>query len=338
MAAERAFPNTWLLTALGLLAACAANDGPAPGTAGPARIDADAATADGSRGTTTLRLVQANVGNLAPGCRGYAFNLCHADVEARLADRLRELDPDLVTLQELTSPAQCEAMRESDPGKACHGHPATAQVERLLGPDYTIACDQRGAYECIAIHHRAGRIEGCGPGLPCTAATAAIDDGCDAGFSVSGIHVELDGGTRVGVINGHPPSGGATSCRRDQLERALVSGEVVDLDGPVLLSGDFNLDPYSGRSDPSTELWNQWVGPERRFAYHSGEAETVPPFPTAYSLVSRSVLDHVASDLFEGSCQTLGPAPGTQRLDGGSGTDHRALLCDLRLPDASPGG
>jgi len=43
------------------------------------------------------------------------------------------------------------------------------------------------------------------------------------------------------------------------------------------------------------------------------------------------VLDHVASTSLEGTCQTLGEAPDTERLDGnvGGGCDHRALLCAL---------
>jgi hypothetical protein len=75
------------------------------------------------------------------------------------------------------------------------------------------------------------------------------------------------------------------------------------------------------------------VGEGKRFAYHSGPAEREPPYFTVDEVLFHLTLDHVASDFAQGTCQTLGMAPGTERLDGGKGTDHRALFCALNLPN-----
>ena len=97
--------------------------------------------------------------------------------------------------------------------------------------------------------------------------------------------------------------------------------------------GDLNLDPWS-TSDVSTDYWNSKVGSAETHPsyYQSGLPETLPPYPTIqYPLFVRT-LDHVVSNCFEGSMLTLGEAPGTFRLDGGTGTDHRALFGILNPP------
>jgi hypothetical protein len=91
------------------------------------------------------------------------------------------------------------------------------------------------------------------------------------------------------------------------------------------------MDPWR-EDDVSTRYWRQQVGEagNRGFVYHSGIAEVQLPRPTLrYPFLSRTH-DHVASNLLTGVCQVLGESPGTQRLDGGGGCDHRAVYGVLR--------
>jgi hypothetical protein len=296
-----------------------------------------------------VHLLQANVGNVDAECAGpYLYNLCRRDIEARLSDAIAELRPDIVALQEVVSDAQCDEIEETDSTKVCHfEHRASEpnQVRRLVGPDYTIACDARNAYECVAVSRTFGTIRGCEPGALCLhARTPAASDGCDAGFTVSAVEVEPRGMPPFTLVNAHPPSGLAAECRNEQLQQIFegrADERLAAPEGPTLLAGDFNLDPFNENpllsDDPSVVTWNAWVGPDRRFRYHSGPAERIPPHYTGFFHFGiRFVLDHVASDFLEGHCTTLGEAPGTSRLDGlddsepHEGTDHRALDCGLQ--------
>ena len=332
------FPSRFLSSCLGLLlltcASGCSDDPVAPVTEPP-----------------FVHLLQANVGNVDPLCNtaDYLVNLCRVDVEENLTKNIQALRPDVISLQELVSDAQCDDITEEDEQKVCHpdhraGEPN--QARRLVGPDYTIACDSRNGYECIAVATGFGAIEGCASGDLCLqgATTPGNPEGCDGGFTVSAVEVVPAVGPRFTVVNGHPPSGPETSCRHAQIlqifegyaEEPPLVGE-----GPTLLAGDFNLDPFTdipmgGDDDPSVATWNAYVGEGKRFSYHSGPAEHEPPYPTSLFLIPY-VLDHVASDFLAGACTTLGEAPGTLRLDGfddrraWEGTDHRALDCRLHL-------
>lgn len=299
-----------------------------------------AGKADG--GSASMRLIQANVGNVALTCRGYNFKLCYSETESRLGSALAAYHADVIALQELVTIEQCAAMSESDPARVCwpnHLADVADQARRLVGDDYTIACDTRSHYECVAVRRGWGAISGCGDGElcidPAVTETADATAGCDAGFSASAVVIQPRNALAFRLIDAHPPSGHAASCRRATLEQ-IFAGETALARGPrSLLSGDFNLDPFTG-SDASEQYFRSWVGPGRAFRYHSGPAEHSPPYVTAsyppiLGFGGDHTYDHVVSNFAHGTCTTLGAAPGTSRLDGGSGTDHRALLCRLSL-------
>lgn len=281
-----------------------------------------------------MRLVQANVGNAAATCFPYQFKLCYAATEARIRDQLAHHDADVIALQELVAGWQCAGMVESSSARVCHVSQLAVveQARRLVGDDYTIACDDRNQYDCIAVHTRFGVIDGCAPGGHCVdaGATAPAGPGCDEGFTVAGFDIIPHAAPAFTLVNVHPPSGGAVECRRHQLAAIFEGERALAGAARALVTGDFNMDPYHS-SDASIDLFRRHVGPDRRFAYHSGIAEADPPYPTAVYIHGAFVYDHVASDFARGACQTLGVASGTLRLDGGSGTDHRALLCDLAI-------
>lgn len=276
-------------------------------------------------------LLQANVGNATLACEPYLYKLCYADVEERIAGRLAELAPDIVVLQEVLPADFCDGIDEPDPEKICHPSRRLDEpwlARRLVGPDYELACDTRNGFECIGVRQDVGTLSG-----P-DAVTPPLAEGCDPGFSVSSTVVTLAAGPSFTVVDGHPQSGWEYACREDQV-RLLFGGARGEpplvADGPTLVAGDMNLDPFVD-ADVSVRAWDEFVGEGRRFHYHSGLAERDPPYDTLVTPVLTGVLDHVVSDFAEGTCQTLGEAPGTERLDDGAGCDHRALLCDLEVP------
>ena len=286
-----------------------------------------------------MRLLQANVGNVAVTCSTYRYKLCYSATEQRIATSIATLDPDVISLQETVSVAQCEAMTEIDSTKACfaaHIAQVKAQVMRLVGDAYTVACDTRSHYECIAVKRTWGAIAGCRDGELCLASavseTADAGAGCDTGFSVAAYTIRPASGRPFRLVDLHPPSGNAVACRVDALTKVFEGATALARGPRSLLSGDFNLDPFAGTDASDVYLRNK-VGAGRAFRFHSGEAEHQPPYLTAvYDWPLHSfTYDHVISNFASGTCRTLGQAASTERLDGGSGTDHRALLCDLEI-------
>jgi hypothetical protein len=278
-----------------------------------------------------LSFLTANIGNTLLDCEDYAYNLCEVDVEERIRDQIATLAPDVVALQEVLAPWQCDGMEEGDANRTCHPDALAEepdQVRRLLGPDYEIACDGRSGYECYGVHTAFGSIRECAAG-ECVAKTPDVVGDCNAGFSVSSIDVDVAHGDRFTLVNGHPQSGFEFACRAAQMEQAFDLAS-----GPSLVAGDMNLDPWRD-TDESVLVWDEHVGDGKRFHYLSGPAEASPPRPTNVTVIGEMVLDHVVSDAFSGTCETLGEAPGTDRLDGGAGMDHRAIFCALSRTSSS---
>ena len=288
-----------------------------------------------------ITVMTANVGNSDFDCREHYFwGLCFNDVEERLTRGIARIRPDVITMQEITDPAQCEGWHEADPDKVCYDYESRQpfrQVRRLLGPNYTIACESRNRWDCTAVHVEAGYIEGCPLGGHCddvSTSDVPLPD-CDAGFTVSAVTAVLNG-VPIRVINGHP-SGYEEICRAYAVQQIF---ETVDGRPPLandecnLMMGDMNMDPFR-QNDSAAQLWNLYTGtPDsgKPFVYHSGPVEHWPPYDTFYLGPFRRVLDFVVSDFAVGSCEVLGVTSGTERIDGGSGTDHRSLFCRLRFP------
>jgi hypothetical protein len=279
-------------------------------------------------------LLQANVGNTLLACdEGYVFKLCERAVEEAIRDRIAALEPDVIAFQEILPDDACARpalAAEDDARFVCHpehlettGEPS--QMRRLLGDGYQWVCDARNGYECVAVRRGVGSIEADYRVLEPVESDA--DEACDPGFSVGTVALAI-GDVAFTLVNGHPQSGFLGVCREKQVRQAFAAAPA----GASLLSGDWNLDPFGALDDPSVDAWLEEVGDAgegKRFRYHSGSAERRPPYPTTANALFTGVLDHVASDFLAGSCLTLGEAPATERLDGGAGTDHRALSCSL---------
>lgn len=287
-------------------------------------------------------LLQANVGNTLLACeQGYIFKLCEVSVENAIRDNIAALNPDVIALQEVLPDAVCDAIDEQNERFVCHPDQlaqGATQIERLIGDAYETACDERNGYECVAVK-RDGPVALDGAYVTPPPVDSDDEETCDDGFTV-GVQPLLVDGASITLVNGHPQSGFIGRCRRKQLEQALaVEAPADDGAGAVLLSGDWNLDPFRD-TDESADLWVENVGlasEGKRFHYHSGPAEKNPPLPTTENVLFTGTLDHVASTSLGGTCTTLGEAEGTARLDGaegGNGCDHRALSCALTVPPA----
>lgn len=291
---------------------------------------------DGPKPTVSaFTLLQANVGNTFLPCQdGYIFKLCEKDVEDAIKANIARLEPDVIAFQEILPDGACDSIVEDDPRFVCHPDNVgddPSQIHRLLGDDYEYVCDDRNGYECVAAkkdRFALGRYLL----LPAVDREPDFDEDCDPGFTVGTIFVQFDDESFT-LGNAHPQSGFLGQCRNRQVEQIFrASGQTV------LLSGDWNLDPFAAGEDPSVDTWIEnvgLVGENKPLHYLSGPAEHRPPYNTTENALFSGVLDHVVSDVIEGGCVVLGESPGTERLDGqegGNGCDHRALSCELNMP------
>jgi len=282
-----------------------------------------------------ITILSANVGNLDLKCRKYLNNLCLTKVEAQTKKQINFLSPDIVAFQEILSPGQCPD-RDVNSQYACSDTSGLPQIRRLLGSDYSIVCDNRNQFECMGVHRRFGKFAICTEGGMCrTPRTDTPNPECDNGFTVSVATVETWSGEKFDLVNAHLQST-SKSCRITMLKQLFIGNNAMPpliQEDKVLIVGDFNFDPWRA-TDESAAFWRNllaagWHG--RSFKYHSGIAENNPPRKTSHFLWWGKTVDIVLSNFLEGVCVTLGETPGTKRLDGGHGMDHRAIYCTLRL-------
>lgn len=286
--------------------------------------------------TKSFSVLTANVGNLNLGCQSVLNKLCYKDVEDRIASNIQTLNPDVIALQEVLAPWQCENLVEKNKKKVCFESQSIPQVRRLVGDDYSIVCNTRNQFECIAVRADVGEIIGCKKGAICNTARTALEiSGCDNGFTISAASIKLNNGVVFDIVNFHPQSTDPI-CRAKMILLAVDGNETTPpliKEDKVILLGDFNLDPWRG-NDESTIAWKKiidrgWGGKD--FNYHSGIAEKNPPYFTSLLLYRKRTLDLIVSNFAQGVCNVMGESPNTSRLDGGKGTDHRALFGILTI-------
>jgi hypothetical protein len=276
-----------------------------------------------------------NVGNSDIDCKSYNWKLCKQSIEQRLAKNIQTVAPDIITIQEVLASWQCEQAVETNTKKVCAETQIVPQVRRLLGDNYTIVCGTESQYECFGVRKDVGEIEGCSLGDLCyNARYSPVPNGCDNGFSISAITVKLNNGTVFDLVNTHPASF-SEECRTKLLLQAFIGNQATPTilkSDNVLIMGDFNLDPWRTH-DSSSDAWQSifdsgWRG--KKYKYHSGIAEEEPPLFT-FKFIKYQTLDLVISNFAKGVCMVLGESPGTARIDGGSGNDHRAVYGVLEL-------
>jgi hypothetical protein len=318
----------------------------------------------GSEGTT--RVLTYNIGNADDQEPNYPLRLSYQSYEDYVAKQIRALDPDIVFLQEVLAPNLCAKFTEGDAARTCFGAGGKAPVERILGDGYSIVCDARLQVECIGVKKTFGSIEGVAAGalslmgaetpplpLPaCSYAAGECDDTkCDAEATVGAVYVQARG-KRLRVVHAHPNAAGingATSylgepCRQAQLQQLF---EGLTGSAPAILGGDWNVDLALFASAREKALWEQYVGPGKRFTDLS-PLDAQGQFSPTRRIGVATAIDKVLSDAYTGTCKVhgrnmFGADPGQPALDEGydfSGLpggaaftgriDHLAVSCELR--------
>jgi hypothetical protein len=280
-------------------------------------------------------ILSVNVGNSNLQCYTYKWKLCKKDVENRLKENIATVKPDIILVQEVLPPWLCEEHSEKNPTKVCYDDQEPPQIRRLLGDEYSIACEPLKGYECVGVRKTAGEFVGCLPGEICDARPIKPISGCDPGFSISAVTVKLNNGAIFDIVHSHPQSFSA-SCRAESLQQAFYPDSPEDSiiqQDKIFVMGDFNFDPWRD-NDESVDTWKGiyekgWKG--LPFRYHSGIVEKDPPYYTLKFMGVRRTIDFVVSNFADGKFVVLGESPGTSRLDGGAGNDHRALYGILEI-------
>ncbi len=257
---------------------------------------------------TALTIVSANVGNINGACADAKFKLCQPAVEARAADAIQAIRPDVIGLIEVL--------------------PDGRQAERLVGAGYAISCDERFGWDCLAVRKGSGvRV------VKRLQTRRALGD-CDPGFTLN-TGVLRYRHKRIALVLAHPDSSTTDpTCRRDQVSDVFAR---VATSGRVLALGDWNLDPYREKDASVTafKAARTYLGLRlasgKAFTLMAGSSMTDPtgerlddgtttiPYP-----FSERTIDHVLTRRLGGSCRV-------RRVDGGGGMDHRAQVCKLRV-------
>jgi hypothetical protein len=273
----------------------------------------------------------------------YPLRIRDQSYEDYVGERIREEAPDIVLLQEVLSPTHCAEFEETDPTRTCYAwedRPAAAQ--RLLGDEYTIACDANMHVECIGVRIDFGTIDSLEPGEfgleaalteelpgpPCDYLSGDCNGrrgDCDAESSISTVVVST-ATRKIRIVHAHPTAIGET-CLEKQVTQSF---DLVD-DLPTVIGGDWNFDPTRLTDAIPASIWFDWVGEGQRFHSHDGRREQCRLDRT--SAGQNASLDRVATDFAEGGCHAwdaprLDDGFDYETLDGNP-IDHFAVLCDL---------
>ncbi len=291
-------------------------------------IDEHGALADGV--APNIRVLTINIGNGVVEAGPYSLRLAHQGYEDAIAAKIQALAPDIVGIQEVAPREQCltaaacpvhpdaDGFCQAGAGYVCEQLSCTDaenrpdQVQRLLGPDYTISCPGLSdggisSVDCIGVRTGFGRIVdyhddtllvpgayrpewgGDVPGewsfwLPegfgsCdyTASECSFEgDDCDAESSVlwADVAVGPDYAERIRVVHLHPTAVGER-CREHQLARAFeAAAERWDQPSSrTLILGDWNFDPERLVLPVEETLYYAYVGPQRRLHEHDERDE-----------------------------------------------------------------
>ncbi len=272
-------------------------------------------------------VLTANVGNLSLKCRKKKYNLCEAKIERAIAKRIRHHQPSIVALQEINY---------NDTPQEKWSDYKDSQARRLLGDKYTIVTDSTFHHTCIAIHVEHGGFSGCSKGdyYPAAARTISFAPDPFDKFCVSSIPAYL-GKFEFNIVFAHFSSRSVT-WRVNAIRSIFKTNNGVKplASAPYnLIVGDLNFDPFR-TSDASVREWNKHAGmpdAKRPYRHHAKQNKRQKPEATHQFLWRSFTLDHIVSNFAHGQSVVLGLTDGTNRLDGGSGMDHYAVLGQLTI-------
>lgn len=303
-----------------------------------------------SANAVPVRVLTYNIGNPDVIDADYPLRLRHQVYEDFVGAQIRELEPDIVLLQEVLPTTHCDTLDEADPALTCYDAAnREPPVRRILGPDYTIVCDERLHVECIGVRVGFGTVVGVEvggyelsgaptPDLPMDtcewAAGTCSNDFCDYESTVSAVTVQTEYGD-LQVVHLHPNAAGSgfdgayngAPCRGLQLAQVFdgLTGHPdtpLVTANPTILGGDFNMDPVRMTSPDETAIWDAHVGAGARFTDFSPVDSDGVQYATRRGAFGMAI-DHVLADRASGGCTVFGhddgfgADPGTLPLDDG---------------------
>jgi len=249
-------------------------------------------------------------------------------------DFLAGAQADLVAFQEIFHSPECvDVPEDARAGFVCEtwqaGDPTVSQV--VLGAGYQIACNLERPDKCVGVRRAFGSWRGCDDDVCLDGLAGSRVPDCGGGSRVGRGVVELASGGTLTVVHLHGTSGLSgddQSCRLAQIDQIfddLGDGEPGANGARNLILGDFNTDPGRGAGiDQSAERWNEEVGPDTPFRFHT---DTDPAATPTY--LGQFSIDHVVSDAFTGGCRAVGVTPGTAPVSDRVYHDHVPIVCDL---------
>lgn len=247
-------------------------------------------------------------------------------------------DPDVVVFQEIFWPGECPSIPvEAQAGFVCEGwQPGDATVvESVLGPDYQVACHPGKPDKCAAVHARFGVFRGCDGPLCLEGMTGFGVDSCGNGARIARAVIDRPDGSSLTLVGVHGTSGFTLeeqACRVEQIRQVFVDlgdGTPGANGERNLIMGDFNTDPARMEGgDLSATEWNTHTAAGEPFHFISDVGLDVPAtYAGAFNI------DHVVSDVYDGSCWTAGVTPGKDPVTPTIFFDHKPIVCTL---SASP--
>ncbi|HNU67818.1 MAG TPA: hypothetical protein PLC24_05050 [Myxococcota bacterium] len=245
--------------------------------------------------------------------------------------------PDIIAFQEIFHSAECaDIPLESRTDFICTdwrpGDPTVASI--ITGDDYQVMCNPGKPDKCSAVRKSFGRFRGCDDDFCLEGMTGCTVDTCGKGARIGRATIELNGGGEINLVSVHASSGfkeDEMQCRAWQFEQIFVDmcGAGPGATGDVsVVMGDFNTDP--GRAvifDPSAARLLDFVGVDKEFHFLTEVGEDVAP---TYGGVGN--IDHVVSNILEGSCWAAGVTEGHPPVIVDTVFDHVPIVCDVAMP------
>jgi endonuclease/exonuclease/phosphatase family metal-dependent hydrolase len=337
----------WLLGLATWLSACEPPPRSCLDQAPPSWLDEGLITSTGALAdgvTPNLRVLTINVGNGVTAAGPYSLRLSHRAYEDRIAAKIQTLAPAIVGVQEVAPREQClraaacpvhpdaNGSCQAGAGYVCEQLSCTDaehrsdQVQRLLGPDYTILCPGLAepgisSVDCLGVHASFGRVvdyhdesllpagayrptwgddapgqwsfwrpEGFGSCDFLAGECGFKDNDCDVESSVmwADVAVAPDYQQVIRVVHLHPAAIGER-CREHQLARAFESAAArwAQPGARTLMLGDWNFDPERLVLPVEETLYYAYVGPTRRLHEHDERDEHCARIKTGPRLAGR---------------------------------------------------
>jgi hypothetical protein len=269
----------------------------------------------------------------------YHNSLSWNPAEQALTAFIAAESPDVLSFQEMFYDPWCEEIAV-DPALdfVCkdYSEQRPLQIERLVGPDYQVACSINKEDNCVAVKKSFGLFQGCPTDEPCIGGLDGMGpaSGCTSRPRVGRIVIELSGGGEIVLVDIHATSGIKKSdrdCRSDQFEQVFVDrgdGTPAAFGEVNLVMGDINTDPFfSYWYDSSARTWNQYVGDGLGFDYISASSAK----ETGSYLGGLLHIDQVVSDFITGECVVPGNTAGVAPPMEATYWDHSPVICEVSL-------